>query len=192
MSKPMKAMLRRELIRRLTGADSVVVVGLAGVDGVTTNRLRGDLRQGHPRDGGPERHCQAGAERGGPGVRLRPADRALHLATGPDRSDAAVLIVRELLGQAKEVPAMVVRGALMEGEAFGPDRIKALGDYPTREEALSNLVAQVLSPAGQLVGSARGPGGAWRASSRPSKTGPKAAQTEADLIGCGLVPMRRD
>jgi len=160
MSKPVKAMLRRELIRRLTGADSVVVLGLAGVDGVTTNRLRRDLRA---KDIRVTVVRNAIAKQALKEVGLEPACDLLAgpcaLATGPDRSDAAVLIVRELLGQAKEVPALVVRGALMEGEAFGPDRIKALGDYPTREEALSNLVAQVLSPAGQLVGSAQGPGG---------------------------------
>jgi len=160
MSKPMKAMMRRELVRRLGGAESVVVVGLAGVDGVTTNRLRGDLRA---KDIRVTVVRNAIAKQALKEVGLAGACDLLAgpcaLATGPERSDAAVLIVRELLGQAKDVPALVVRGALMEGEAFGPDRIKALGNYPTREEALSNLVAQVLSPAGKLVSSARGPGG---------------------------------
>jgi len=45
MSKPVKAMLRKELIRRLEGVDSLVVLSLAGVDGPATNQLRRSLRR---------------------------------------------------------------------------------------------------------------------------------------------------
>ena len=51
-----------------------------------------------------------------------------------------------------------VRGALMEGEVFGPERVEELSKYPTREESLSNLVGQVLSPGGRVVGALLGVG----------------------------------
>ena len=43
MSKPVKALLRKELVRRLTGVDSLAVLSLVGIDGVTNNRLRQEL-----------------------------------------------------------------------------------------------------------------------------------------------------
>ena len=44
MSRPVKALLRKELIGRLEGVDSLVVLSLAGVDGLANNRLRRNLR----------------------------------------------------------------------------------------------------------------------------------------------------
>jgi large subunit ribosomal protein L10 len=161
MSKPVKAMLRRELIRRLEGVDALVVLSLAGVDGMAANRLRGSLREKNI-------HLtvvkNAVAKQALKEVGLAPASALLEgpcafaIAGRPDPV-GPMLIVRELLGQSQEIPALRVRGALMEGEVFGADRVAELSRYPTREEALGDLTVVALSAGSRLVAALLGPGG---------------------------------
>jgi len=157
MSKPVKAMLRRELVRRLEGLDSLVVVSLAGVDGVTNNRLRGELRAKGIRITVVKNSLakQALAEVG--------LVQAAELIEGPSAlvtgGPSAVEVVRELLRAGKEIPNLRIRGALMEGEVFGADRVVELSKFPTREEALATVAALVLAGGGAVVAAALGPGG---------------------------------
>ena len=156
MSKPVKAMLRKELVSRLTGVESLTVLSLAGVDGVDNTRLRRHLR-GKDISVVVVRNSIAhqALEEVGLGLATRLIDGPCALAIGGQNP---VVTVRELLEQAKEIPSLLVRGALMEGEVFGPERVEELSRYPTREEAIANLVGQVLSPGGQVVGALLGAG----------------------------------
>ena len=157
MSKPVKAMMRRELARRLEGAESLTVLSLAGVDGVTSNRLRREMLARDVRLTVVKNSIarQALKEVG--------LDAACELIEGPctvaSGGTSVVELVRDLLAFAKEAPALVVRGAFMEGELFGPDRVEELSKYPTRTEAIGNVVMLALSPAGRVVGAALSPGG---------------------------------
>ena len=71
---------------------------------------------------------------------------------------SVVAVVRELLEFAKEAPAVVVRGALMEGTVFGADRVDELSRYPTLEEALGLVAGLVRSPGARLAAAALAPG----------------------------------
>ena len=44
MSKPIKQLVQNELVRRFEGVESLVVVGFAGLDAVTTHTVRGPIR----------------------------------------------------------------------------------------------------------------------------------------------------
>ena len=44
MSRSVKALVRKELVRRLRGVDSLTVLSLMGIDGVSSNQLRRELR----------------------------------------------------------------------------------------------------------------------------------------------------
>jgi len=157
MSKPVKQLLRKELAGRLSGADALVVVSLMGVGGVANNRLRGELRA-------KGIHLtvvkNAIARQALSDVGLSVAGELLEgpcaLATG---GEGVVTVVRELLNAAKTAPTLEVRGALMEGEVFGPDRVVELSKYPTREEAVANIVLLARSPGARLAGALLGPGG---------------------------------
>ena len=156
MSKPVKALLRSELMRRLEGVNSLAVVSLSGVDGVANNRIRGELKAKDIRVTVVQNAIarQALKEVG--------LDAACGLLEGPVAlaigGDNIVSVVRQLLSYKKDVPNLSVRGALMEGEAFGPDRVEELSTYPTREEAIARAVRCVLTPGSNVAGCLVGPG----------------------------------
>ena len=157
MSKPVKSLLRKDLINRLEGVNSLAVLSLSGVDGLSANRLRRQLRTGGVsltvvknsvaryalREIGLESVCGL-------------IDGPCAIAWG---GESAVDIVRELLDEAKNIPTIQVKGALMEGEVFGSDRIEELSKYPTREEALATVVMLAKSAGARLAGCLLGPGG---------------------------------
>jgi len=157
MSKPVKALLRKELAGRLRGVESLVVFSLSGVSGTANNELRNSLRA---------KDVQVTV------VKNSIAKQALEdvglsmvsvLLDGPSAlaigGEGAVSTVRDLLEARKDLPTLTVRGAVMEGEVFGPDRVEELSNYPTREEALGNIVMLAGSPGARLGGALRGPGG---------------------------------
>ena len=158
MSKPVKTLLRNELIRRLEGADSLVVLSLAGVGGEATNQLRRSLREKNIRVTVVKNAIakQAFEQVGLSGVSSLLDGPCAVAVSGPD---GPVPLVRELLEKRKDIPALLVRGALMEGETFGPDRVVELSKYPTREEALGQLSQLASSPGAKLVGAILGAGG---------------------------------
>ena len=157
MSKPVKALLRKELARRLEGAESLVVFSLSGVDGTANNELRRHLRG---KDIEVTVVKNAIARQALEDVGMSPASVLLEgpsaLAMG---GEGAVETVRELLEARRKLPTLTVRGAVLEGEVFGPDRVDELSRYPTREEALGNIVMLARSPGARVGGALLGPGG---------------------------------
>jgi len=157
MSKPVKAMLRRELVGRLEGVESLAVLSLAGVDGVAGNRLRGELRERDIRLTVVKNSVarQAFKEVG--------LDSASALLDGPcavaTGGESVVNVVRQLLEFARDVPALRVRGALMEGVVFTADRVEELSRYPTREEAVAQVASLAASPGARLAAAVLAPGG---------------------------------
>ena len=45
MSKPVKELVRKELINRFDGVSSLAVVGFSGISAVNTRKIRGQLRE---------------------------------------------------------------------------------------------------------------------------------------------------
>ena len=161
MSKPVKDMMRKELVRKFDGITSLAVVGFSGVDAVTTHAVRGRLLEKDIRVMVVKNSVarQAFRELG--------LVSAAELLDGPcavaygTRADVEVVsMVRMLLDLRKDAPQLTVKAALLEGEVFGPDRIAELSRYPTRDEALGRLAGMALSPGGNVVGCLVGPGGA--------------------------------
>jgi large subunit ribosomal protein L10 len=189
MSKPVKEMLRREIIRRLKEVQDLAVVSVTGIGGVANNKLRGDLR--------------------GQGIRVmmvrnalaRQAfselglEKAASLLDGPCAlaygSQSVVDLVRAMMDKAKTAPQLKVKGALMEGEIFGPERVEELSKYPTRIEALGKLSGALLAPGGNILSAALGPGriigGLLKAIEEKAPKGPEAAdegpQSEGPVEG---------
>jgi len=156
MSKPVKQLLRKELIRRLAGVDSLAVVGFSGVDAVTTHQIRSRLIK-------KDIHLMVVKN-----SLARQAFKEIHLESANDLlegpcalaygSDSVVTIVRELLDIHKDTPNLVVKAAVLEGNPFGADQIEALSKYPNRAEAIGRAVTCVLSSGSRLAGCLIGPG----------------------------------
>ena len=157
MSKPVKELVRKELVKRFAEVESLVIAGFTGLDAVATNQIRGRLR--------------------GKGITVtvvknslaRQAFREVGIAQVGDvldgpcavvcGGDGVVDVVRELMDIGKESPALTVKAALLDGEVFGSDRVEELSKYPTRDEAIAGVVACMLAPAGKIAACLLGPGG---------------------------------
>jgi ribosomal protein L10 len=145
MSKPVKALIRDELTRRLDGVTSLAVVGLTGVDAITATDIRKRLGEKEIRLLVVKNALARQAfKAGGLEVACDLLEGPCALAYGGDN---VVSTVRELLDIKKEqAPNLVVKAAVMDGEAFASDRIEALSKFPTREEAIAKVLSCALAP----------------------------------------------
>jgi large subunit ribosomal protein L10 len=155
MSKPVKKLIRDELIKRFDGLTQLAVVSFTGVDANTTNAIRARLAEKDIRVSVVKNSLarQAFKEVGieGAGALL---DGPCAVAYG---ADSVVTVVRELLDIGKDAPNLSVKAAFMEGDVFAEDRIDALSKFPTREEAIGQVVQCVLSSGANLAGCLVGP-----------------------------------
>jgi ribosomal protein L10 len=73
-----------------------------------------------------------------------------------------ISLVKEVtkLDKSKEFDKFKARGGVMEGEQLTADRVREISKWPHREEQLSIVSGQNLSPGAQLVSQLLAPGGA--------------------------------
>ena len=160
MSKLVKELLRKEFVKRFDGVTSLAVVGFTGLDAVTTNVIRGRLREKDIRMSVVKNSLARQAFEAAGLDRMRDLIEgpcAIAYAGDPERV-GIVIVVRELLEINRESPALTVKAALLDGEVFGADRIEELSRYPSRDEAIARVVHCVLSGGGNLGGALAGPG----------------------------------
>ena len=157
MSKPVKDLVRNELIKRFDGVTQLAVVGFSGLDATTTNQVRGRLREKQIRMSVVKNALARQA------FKAIGIEAAGDLLAGPcaiaHGSDSVVTVVRELLAIHKDAPNLTVKAAFMEGELFTESQIDALSKYPTREEAVAQVLQCVLSAGANLSACLVGPGG---------------------------------
>ena len=157
MSKPIKQLMRNELTSRLDGVDSVAVVDLTGIDAITTNLIRSRLTEKEIRLNVVKNSLakQAFKEVG--------LEAASDLLDGPCAlawgADSIVDVVRELRDIAKEVKELALKGALLDGDVFEAGRMAELANYPTREEAIGQILQAACSAGADLAGCLIAPGG---------------------------------
>jgi len=161
MSKPVKALIRDELIKRFDGVTQLAVVGFTGVEANATNRIRARLREKEIRVLVVKNALAKQAFKAvGIAVAGELLDGPCAVAYGCDPDSVGIVaVVRELLEIHKEEPKLTVKAALLDGEVFRGDRIEALSMYPTRDEAIAQLVGCVLWPGSSLAACLTGPGG---------------------------------
>jgi ribosomal protein L10 len=157
MSKPVKQLIQKEYVSRLDGVDSVAVLDMTGIDANTNTSIRARLREKEIQIAVVRNSLvrKALSQVGLPG--------ACDLIDGPCAiaygADSVVTVVRELLDIKKKTKQLDVKGAVMEGNVFGKEDIDALSKYPTRDEAIADVVGCVLSAGANLGACLNGPGG---------------------------------
>lgn len=149
MSKPVKQLIRKELASRFEGIQSIAICGLTGVDAIKTNEIRGRLRDKEIRLTMVKNSVARQAFKDvGLEIASDLLDGPCAVAYG---GDSVVTVVRELLELKKEAPSLTVKAAVLEGDVFdSEDEVKRLSKFPTREEAIAEVLGAVLAPAMNL------------------------------------------
>jgi large subunit ribosomal protein L10 len=157
MSKKVKSLIEKELAERFKDIDGVAVINPRGIAATHTNQLRRRLRE--------------------KGVRMTVVKNTLvkratskgklkgfeSLLVGPSAiiyGKASISTVARLLLAEKKLDEKIeLRGMFFDGEVYLGDKgVEQVSKLPTREEAISSLVAIILSPGRNLAAALKGPG----------------------------------
>ena len=153
MSKPIKNLLTEDYKERFADQDGVVVINFRGIDAENTVAMRAALAEKGIKVT-VVKNTLAG--RALEGTNLAPVKGLLDGAcaflysTDPENT-SVVNVARGIIEQKKEMDFIEVRGAVLDGSLFGDEeQVKALSKYPTREEAIGNIVGALIGPAATL------------------------------------------
>lgn len=160
MSKYVKNLITKDLARRLEGVEDAVLVNVVGMSANNTVQLRRELRDKNiqlmvVKTSLARRACEGtGLARAFEG-----AEGALAVVWG---SEDFISLTKEITRIEKEgkYENFAPRGGVMDGERLSPERVAEISKWPNRQEQLSILVGQILSPGAQLVSQLLAPGGA--------------------------------
>jgi ribosomal protein L10 len=160
MSKHVKDLVTKDVARRLEGVDDALLVNVVGLDANQTVVLRRELRE-------KDIHLlvikNSLAKRAAEGTPLAAAfdgaEGALAMVWG---GEDFVSLTKEVcrLDAGDDYPEFEARGGVMDGDHLTADKVKAISKWPNRQEQLSLLSGQILSPGASLASQLIGPGGA--------------------------------
>lgn len=159
MSKLVKKLVSRDIANRLDGVNDAIVANIVGMTGEQNYNIRKTFRDSGVTIMVVKRTM---AERATEGTALRPAftNQAGSMAViwGCEDFVSLVRMVTKMADSEKFVK-LEIKGGVMDGEALTADQVKKVSKWPSRQEQISILVGQILSPgatlSGQLVGPAR-------------------------------------
>ena len=158
MSKEVKNLIIEEYNRRFDGVEDALLVDIRALSANDNNALRQGLRGKNIRVTVVRNKLAAQAFGDG---KLAALDPILQGPSALVYGESVVNVARELIDWAKKLQKMQVKGAVLDGQLFeGREGVERLSKFPTREEAIAQVVQVILSPAGSLVGAVLGPGGA--------------------------------
>ncbi|MFO7903563.1 MAG: 50S ribosomal protein L10 [Planctomycetota bacterium] len=160
MSRYVKQLIANDISRRLDGVENALLVNVIGMDANRTVGLRRELRQ---KNMSLMVVKNSMARRATEGTPLAPAfasvDGTLAVVWG---GEDFISLVKEVsrLDKSEDYEPFAARAGVMDGEQLTPERISEISKWPNREEQLSILSGQILSPGAKLSSQLIGPGGA--------------------------------
>jgi large subunit ribosomal protein L10 len=150
MSKLVKNLVSNDLRKQLNGISDALLVNVVGLDAIRTTKLRKELRA---KNITLEVVKNSMARRATEGTPLAAAFQGVEgtLAIVWGGSDI-VSLAKEItrLAGLKEFDKFSARGGAMDGTKLTADDVKQVSTWPSREEQLSLLVGQILSPGAKL------------------------------------------
>jgi ribosomal protein L10 len=158
MSKLVKNLIERELQGRLKDVEAVAVISPRGIDGHKNNAIRRKLRQQGLRMVVVKNTI---ARRATGQSRIQGFDKLLDGPSAVIYGKASIsTVARMLLDEKKADDKIELRGIFFDGEIYaGSAGVEQVSKLPTREEAIGQLVALVLSPGGNIASALKGPAG---------------------------------
>ena len=159
MSKKIKEMMIRDYQSRVQGADDAMLISIRGVKAIPTSKLRKGLA-GKSIKITVVRNALA--KKALTGTKLEPL---IKLLTGPSAlaygGGSVVEVAREIVKLIATMPEVELKGAVLDGQLFeGKKGVTELSKFPTKAEAIAQIVTLVVSPGRKLLGQIKGPGAA--------------------------------
>ena len=157
MSKQVKEMIIREYKARFAGFNDATLISVRGVKAQDTTKLRGVLRKKKVRISVVRNSL---AKRALAGSGLEALFPMFECNSALVYGEASVVeVARELMRILGEMPAIEIKGAVLDGQLFtGAKGVKELSKFPTKEEARSQTVTLILGPGRTLAAQIKGPG----------------------------------
>ena len=156
MSKKVKHLITNEYAEAFKGIDSACVVSVIGLDAISTNQVRGQLRSRNIRLQVIKNSLARRALADGPLAPLAASfDGPCAVATG---GESVIDLAKMLLDLQKTHPAIELKQGIIEGD---PDLVEVakLAKMKGRMELLSDVAGAIQSPAASLAACLVSPGG---------------------------------
>lgn len=175
MSKLVKDLLTDQLKRDLDGVQDLLLVNVVGLTAIRTTNLRRTL---HEKNIHLRVVKNSLARRATEGTQLAPAFEGskgtLAMVWGASDIVALAKVIVKLAGE-KEYEAFRARGGVMGGAKLAAEEVDTISKWPSREEQLSLLSAQILSPGAKLVSQLISAGGALASQIKSHSEGEEGA-----------------
>ena len=172
MSKRVKALIERDLEQRVGHVNSVAVINPRGINAVKTNVLRARLAEkGVKMTVVKNTLARRTGERigiGGFEALLDGPSALIYGAPAVDGQEPAAIssVCRLLMDQKKDkkggfADVLELRGVFFDGEVYhGEEGVERVSKFPTREEAIADVLGAILGPGASLLAATQGPAGA--------------------------------
>lgn len=158
MSKFVKNLIRDDLRRRLEGVENALLVSVAGLDANKNSRLRKTLRE---KDISLLVIKNSLARRATEGTPLAAAfeemEGSLAVVWGGEDIVSLAKQITALAGE-KQWEPFTARGGVMDGSRLTAEQVAQVSKWPSRQEQLSILSGQILSPGATLAAQLTGAG----------------------------------
>ncbi len=156
MSKQVKEMLMNDFRGRVGETKDFLVLDIAKVDAIATNKMRLALREKKIAVLTIQ-NALAKKTLGELGV-----DSLNDFLAGPSTlvwgGEDIVALSKEITKWAKEITTIEIKGGTLEGVALDAAAVNALSKSPSREELISMIAGQILGPGSQIAAILLGPG----------------------------------
>lgn len=159
MSKYVKDLITDDIRSRLEGCDGLLLVDVQGIGAIANQRLRAELRSKSMELLVIKNSL---ARRATEGTELAAAFDGLEgpaaiVYGGEDLISVAKEVVR--LAKDKQYEPFKAKGGVLDGAALSEGQVEEVSKWPSREEMLSTLSGQILSPGATLGGQLTAIGG---------------------------------
>jgi len=160
MSKLVKDLVTKDLRGQLAGVNDALLVNVVGLDAIRTSKLRRELRAKNIHLEVVKNSLARRAAEGTPlAAAFEGVSGTLAIVWG---AEDIVSLAKEItrFTELKEFDGFQARGGAMDGTKLSSAEIKQVSKWPSRQEQLSLLLGQILSPGAVLAGQLIGMGGA--------------------------------
>jgi large subunit ribosomal protein L10 len=160
MSKFVKSLIMDDLRQRLGSVENALLVSVAGLNAIKNNKLRMALKDKNISLLVIKNSLARRATEGTPlAAAFEQMEGSLALAWG---SEDIVSLAKEItrFTDDKQFEPFMARGGVMDGARLTAAQVKEVSKWPSREEQLSILSGQILSPGANLASQLTSAGGA--------------------------------